>query len=140
MFAIRKSPPSRAWLPAGCMLLLSFTIPLCAQRLFTLAPAPSPAGASPRSVAVGDFNGDGALDMATANSDGNSVTVLLGSRTGGFTAAAGSPFAVGTRPQSVSVGDFNGDGKHDLAVANSGSNNVTVLLGNGAGAFTPQGA
>jgi len=42
---------------------------------------------------------------------------------------------VGTSPSAVVVGDFNGDGKPDLAVANSGSANVSVLLGNGDGTF-----
>ena len=51
-------------------------------------------------------------------------------------AAAGSPFAVGASPESTAVGDFNGDGIPDLAVANESSNNVTVLLGNGSGGFT----
>ncbi len=44
-------------------------------------------------------------------------------------------FAAGNSPQSVAVGDFNGDGVQDLAVANFGSNNVSVLLGNGDGTF-----
>ena len=44
-------------------------------------------------------------------------------------------FAVGAAPESVAVGDFNGDGVQDLAVANQGSNNVSVLLGNGDGTF-----
>jgi hypothetical protein len=44
-------------------------------------------------------------------------------------------FAVGTRPASVAIGDLNGDGKRDLAVADTGSNSVSVLLGNGAGGF-----
>src|SRR6266851_22740 len=44
-------------------------------------------------------------------------------------------YAVGYSPHSVAVGDFNGDGKPDLAVANDGSNNVSVLLGNGDGTF-----
>ena len=57
-----------------------------------------------------------------------------------FTPAPGSPFAVGTQPLSVAVGDFNGDGKPDLALANSVDNNVTVLLGNGSGGFTTPGA
>src|SRR2546427_3865796 len=46
-------------------------------------------------------------------------------------------FPVGTHPQSVAVGDFNGDGRPDLAVANSGSNTVSVLLGIGDGTFQP---
>ena len=44
-------------------------------------------------------------------------------------------FSVGRFPYSVAVGDFNGDGKPDLAVANYNSNNVSVLLGNGDGSF-----
>jgi subtilisin-like proprotein convertase family protein len=91
---------------------------------------------SPLSVAVGDFNGDGKLDLTTANDGLSNVTVLLGNGSGGFSPAGGSPFAVGTWPQSVVVGDFNGDGKLDLSTANGGSNNVTVLLGNGSGGFT----
>jgi hypothetical protein len=87
-------------------------------------------------VAEGDFNGDGKLDLAIVNAASNTVTVLLGNGTGGFTAAPGSPFPVGTGPQFVVVGDFNEDGKPDLAIANSFGNNVTVLLGNGAGGFT----
>ena len=62
--------------------------------------------------------------------------VLLGNGSGGFTQAPGSPLAVGMAPASVVVGDFNGDGIQDLAVAKI-SNNVAVLLGNGSGGFTP---
>ena len=104
---------------------------------FTPAPgSPFPAGSNPDSVAVGDFNGDGNPDLAIANFASDNVTVLLGNGTGGFTAAPGSPFAAGSEPTSVAVGDFNGDGRPDLAVANYGSGTVTVLLGNGRGGFT----
>ncbi len=104
---------------------------------FAEAPnSPFTVGTSPISVAVGDFNGDGIQDLATSNDVDSPVTVLLGNGSGGFTAAGGSPFAVGTNPSSVAVGDFNGDGIPDLATANF-SNTVTVLLGNGLGGFTP---
>ena len=104
---------------------------------FTAAPSsPFPAGSQPDSVAVGDFNGDGKPDLAIANYNSNNVTVLLGDGAGGFTAAPGSPFSAGTQPFSVAVGDFNGDGKPDLAISNVASGNVTVLLGNGTGGFT----
>ena len=53
--------------------------------------------------------------------------MLLGNGNGTFQAAVN--YAAGTSPHSVAVGDFNGDGKADLAVANSDSNNVSVLLG-----------
>ena len=50
--------------------------------------------------------------------------------------ASATNFAVGSYPHSVAVGDFNGDGKQDLAVANYGSDNVSILLGDGAGNFS----
>ena len=70
----------------------------------------------------------------------NNVTVLLGNGAGGFTPAAGSPLIVGASPDFIAMGDFNGDGKLDLAVANEGDNTLTMLLGNGAGGFTAAGA
>ena len=96
-------------------------------------------GTNPQSVAVGDFNGDGKLDLAVANGGdfssgaGGNVTVLLGNGDGTFQTALA--FAAGDIPQSVAVGDFNGDGKPDLAVANLRSGDVSVLLGNGDGTF-----
>ena len=98
--------------------------------------SPFAVGANPYSVAVADFNGDGNTDLAIANAGDGTLTVLLGNGSGGFTAASGSPFAVGTNPYSVAVADFNGDGNADLAVANQGDGTVTVLLGNGSGGFT----
>jgi len=107
---------------------------------FQAAPdSPYATGTHPFSVAVGDFNGDGYLDLAIADFGGG-VIVLMNNAdgTGTFQVAPDSPYAAGTHPSSVAVGDFNGDGYLDLAVANYGSNNVSVLLGNGDGSF--QGA
>jgi uncharacterized protein (TIGR03437 family) len=98
--------------------------------------SPYPVGTNPKSVAIGDFNGDGLPDLAIANSNDGTVTVLLNSKSGVFTAATNSPFSVGAEPTSVVVGDFNKDGKLDLAFANELGNNVTLLLGNGSGGFT----
>jgi len=122
-------------LAAGLLALAS-----TAGAQFTAATgSPFSAGSntSPVAVAVGDFNRDGVPDLATANSTGNSVTVLLGNGTGGFIPAPGSPFAVGPDPESLVVRDFNGDGNPDLAVANTSGNTVTVLLGDGTGRFSP---
>ena len=108
------------------------------------APVSSGLGTFPRSVAVGDFDGDGRLDLAVATTSNstNKVSVLLGRRDGTFHAAAN--YGAGTNPCSVAVGDFNGDGKPDLAVANLGlfggnytEGSVSVLLGNGDGTFQP---
>src|SRR6202049_1746735 len=51
--------------------------------------------------------------------------------------AAAKSYPVGTSPAGIAVGDFNGDGKPDIAVANTGSGNVSILLGNGDGTFQP---
>jgi hypothetical protein len=103
------------------------------------AGSPFSAGSLPFTVAIGDLNADGKPDLAVANYSSNNVTVLLGNGSGGFSAAAGSPFAVGSNPVPVAIGDLSGDGRPDLTTANSGSGNVTVLLGNGSGGFSAAG-
>ena len=88
---------------------------------------------------MGDFNGDGLLDIVTANAGANTVSVLLnttahGSTTASFTAHQG--FSIGSSNTGlVAVGDFNGDGKPDIVIANLDSNTVSVLLNNGNGTF-----
>src|SRR5580704_8150267 len=97
-----------------------------------------PAGHSPYSVATTDFNGDGFLDLAVANSNG-SVSIVLGNGDGTF--GAPTPFSTGsgTDPYAVIVADFNGDKKQDIAVANYGpKGTVGIFLGNGDGTLQTQ--
>src|SRR5207248_1325674 len=77
--------------------------------------------------------GDGIPDLAVANKGSATVSILLGNGDGTFQAA--QSYDAGTSPQSLVVGDFNGDGHADLAVANDiiGAGTVSVLLGNGDG-------
>jgi hypothetical protein len=88
-------------------------------------------GSQPRSVALGDLNGDGRLDLVVANQGSNTVSVLLGNGDGSF--GARTDYGTGVQPYSVAIGDLNGDSKPDVVVANSGSNTVSVLLGVGDG-------
>src|SRR5262249_47691240 len=78
------------------------------------------AGGYPYSVAVGDFNDDGKPDLAVANPNGATVNVLLGNGDGTFSKyisyPLGGSYPPGGYPSSVAVGDFNGDGRSDLAV------------------------
>lgn len=76
-------------------------------------------------------------DLVVANASSNTVSVLLGNGDGTFAEAPGSPFAVGVQPRAVVVTDFNGDGKLDFAVLDSGDNTVSTFQGNGDGTFTP---
>jgi hypothetical protein len=93
------------------------------------APTSFGAGFLPTVIAVGEFNGDGKLDLAVANNgvnDISSVSIFLGDGVGAF----GAPIDYGTggsAARAVSVGDFNEDGKFDLAIANS-SGTVGILL------------
>jgi ankyrin repeat protein len=90
-------------------------------------------GHLPTSVATGDFNNDGYADLAIANLDSGTVSILTGKGDGSFNSPSTIP--VGSRPTSVAVGDFNGDQVLDLAVANGGDGTVTILTGNGDGTF-----
>ena len=81
------------------------------------------------------MNHDGSLDLITANSAGNSISVLLGNGNGTFQAAITTGLGAGTQPMGLALGDFNSDGKLDVATANYGSNSVSILLGNGNGTF-----
>jgi hypothetical protein len=90
-------------------------------------------------IAVGDFDGDGKADLALSNFNNNYVSVYIGNGDGTFQPAMNSSTSSSSfpYPSSVAVGDFNGDGKLDLVVANQGSDTVGVLIGNGDGTFQP---
>jgi hypothetical protein len=82
-------------------------------------------GDSPFDVVIADFDGDGNLDVATANNS-NSVSVLLGNGDGTFQSAKNYPGE--NSPCSVAVADFNGDGRPDLVTANRAGDSISVLL------------
>ncbi len=91
-------------------------------------------GAFPGSVAVGDFNGDGILDLAVTDMSANTLSILPGNGQGQFGQPAAT-YKTGLVPGSIAAGDFKGDGIQDLAITDFNSNTVTVLLGDGKGNF-----
>jgi hypothetical protein len=102
-------------------------------------------GEGPGGIVTADFNGDGQPDLAISepcgagtvcfsNTSGN-IAILLGRHDGTFFMAPS--ITVGNIPEALATGDFNGDGKIDIAVANFGGSSVTILLNDGLGGFTP---
>jgi len=89
--------------------------------------------ASPRGLAVADFNNDGKMDWATSNELISTASVALGNGDGTFQTQRN--FATGTDAIAVVTTDFNTDGIPDLAVADNASAQLSVLLGNGDGTF-----
>ncbi|HXB40543.1 MAG TPA: VCBS repeat-containing protein [Bacteroidia bacterium] len=98
------------------------------------SPATYATGSNITGLATADFNGDGFYDVATSNyNTSSSVSVLLNTGTGTFTTAV-SYSSGGLKCAAITTGDFNGDSKTDLAIANRGSSGA-VLLGTGSGTF-----
>jgi len=102
--------------------------------------SPIQAGGVPTSVVAADVNRDGRPDLVVpvADSSGriSGIAILLGDGAGGFAQAPGSPVSIlAGNSVSVAVADLDGDGKPDLAVANTGRNEISLLRGNGMGGF-----
>jgi hypothetical protein len=103
-------------------------------------PSPEiPAGKGTAAILVTDLNGDHKLDAIVVDDgdqlQGAGVTVLLGNGDGTFV-TPGAMFATHTGSTAGVLGDFNRDGKIDIAVANAGADDVNILLGDGTGGFT----
>jgi hypothetical protein len=103
--------------------------------------SPFPAGRKPHLVALADLDGDGRLDCAATEHDGNEVRVLLGKGDGSFRLASTPRFVALARTpphnHGLSAIDVSGDGKPDLITTNHADDSVSVLLGDGRGLFTP---
>jgi hypothetical protein len=93
----------------------------------------------PVSAAVGDFNGDGKNDIAVANENASDMSTFLATGAGTFAATPKIAFLPATYPSFVAAGDFNGDGRIDLAVANGGRSSISILRGSGTGSFVDAG-
>ena len=101
------------------MIVCALSCQLQAQVSFNLSSSPGTGGSDPNSVAVADVNGDGKLDLITANYYSSSLSVLTNNGSGGFVLSG--TYTVGSLPSQVVAADVNGDGKLDLICRNSDS-------------------
>ena len=126
--AVPNNNPEDNYGSFGVSILLAYR-----DRYYSQQPPWYSTGRNPRGGVVADFNSDGNLDLAIANSIDNDISVLFGDGQGSFWGPVNYP--AGEYIQAVAGADFNLDSQLDLATANSGSNSVSVLLGNGDGTF-----
>jgi len=126
------------------LVLIIVLVALCAPTLAQTCSVPSftqppvyPVGADIRSVATADFDGDGRPDLAVANADASTVTVILKAGTG--KPGIVNDYPVGTFPLGVAAGDFTGDGKPDIVSTSNTNSTISLLRNNGSGAFTAGG-
>jgi hypothetical protein len=119
----------------GTAVALAATLALAASAAADIGFAPPVSFPAPDAerLAVGDFNKDGLPDIATADAQAASASVLLGDGMAGFGPATSYPVA--GHPADVETADFNGDMNLDLAVTGQNSGNVTILPGAGNGTF-----
>src|SRR5437667_1449302 len=129
---MRRSRILRGLLLCCLLALLAFLPTVSLAQTVSFGTATNfPVGSNPFSVAVGDFNGDGRLDLAVANQGSNTVSILLG--TGDGTFEPERRVRGGNDASFMVAADVNGDGKLDLVIgslSNFTRNYISVLLGN----------
>jgi len=117
------------------------SVMLGAPKAAFSSPVSYPTGASPFTLIAADLRKNGQIDLVTVNMPNGidqpgTVSVLLGNGDGTFQAHV--DYTVGDFPEGIVAGDFNDDGKVDLAIANNNDGTISILYGNGDGTFQPQ--
>ncbi|WP_160603948.1 FG-GAP repeat domain-containing protein [Pontixanthobacter aquaemixtae] len=117
-------------------VLAVFASPSCSSAQPTLDTASGTSfavGERPRAITTADFNGDGRIDIAVANADSDSVSILLQQEDGAFSRV---DYPAGNEPADIADADIDGDGSVDLVVANHETSSVTIIINSGDGSFT----
>jgi hypothetical protein len=137
--------PGKVGARASALVLVIIGVPLTLGIMAAFAAAPAPSfgptrtyktGSEPGSIALGDLNADRALDLATANANGNTVSLLLNRGDGSFRPKR--QLHTGGFPESIAIADLNGDAKPDVATANGVAKTVSVFLNTGDASFQPR--
>lgn len=89
------------------------------------------------SVEIADFNKDGHPDIVVANSSDASISIFFNDGSGKFSESNSATFPCNSSPNDIAIADFNKDNSPDLAIANNEMKQLSLLLGNGKGAFNP---
>ena len=119
----------------GTSIPVTFDLVAPSGVLLAAAGSPFATGTGPETIVSADFDNDGIPDLAIANQTSSSVTILKGDGAGGFTPFSASPILLDVPPFAIAAGDFNGDGRVDIAVTDTLNGSVSVFLGSGTGAF-----
>ena len=114
---------------------ISIFLGLDSEPFATVTTYTTNAGSKPQSVAVSDFNNDHLLDIVVANYGTDNVGIFLGYGNNEFHEMMTYSTGTGSAPYCVASADFNNDNHFDIVVANSGTDNIIIVLGYGNGTF-----
>jgi uncharacterized repeat protein (TIGR01451 family) len=132
-----KYRPTRAtWFPLAALLLtFGLLFPSTTDAQTFRAGTTYPTADHPNSIAIGDYNRDGRLDLAVPHFDSSVVMIMLGDGAGRFTISGSVPVDAG--PRASVTADLNNDGKLDIVISGQNRGTIAVLMGNGNGTFAP---
>jgi hypothetical protein len=119
-------------LVGGSLLFVALAVPTALLAGSFFDPVDYPVGANPTSLAYGDLDGDGKMDLAVANHDDAGISILEMDWLN-TTFEPKVDYPVGSGPTAITIADFSGDGRPDIATANDGDRSISILEANFSG-------